>query len=207
MSKLDVGKLGPTIKNRLTSYMNWIHQRLCRSDRWRRHVAAELLPWTLQGVELGDDVLEEGPGPGVTTDLLRGCARRLTALEVERAAAEALQQRLSGTGVRVVAGDGAAMPFGDSSFSAVVAFTMLHHIPTPDLQDRLFSEAWRVLRPSGVFAGFDGVGSFLFQLLHLGDTYTPVDPQALESRLQAAGFKDVVVERTKTRFRFQARRQ
>jgi SAM-dependent methyltransferase len=165
-----------------------------------------LLPWTLQGVDLGEDVLEVGPGPGVTTDLLRSRVRRLTALEVDGAAAEALQQRLSGTGVRVVPGDGAAMPFADGSFSGVVAFTMLHHVPSPDLQDRLFSEAWRVLRPSGVFAGFDAVGSFLFRLVHLGDTYTPVDPNALESRLQAAGFKDVAVEWTHARFRFRATR-
>jgi SAM-dependent methyltransferase len=179
---------------------------MCQSDRWRHHVAAELLPWTLQGVDLGDDVLEVGPGPGVTTDLLRGRVCRLTALEVEAAAAEALQQRLSDTGVRVVHGDGAAMPFAGGSFSGVAAFTMLHHVPTPDLQDRLFSEAWRVLRPSGVFAGFDAVGSFLFQLLHLGDTYTPVDPNELGRRLQAAGFKDVAIEQTHARFRFRAKR-
>ncbi len=40
----------------------------------------------------------------------------------------------------------------------------------------MLTEARRVLRPSGVFAGFDGVGSFLFRLIHLGDTYTPVNP-------------------------------
>jgi SAM-dependent methyltransferase len=187
--------------------MNWFHRQVCRSGRWRRRLEKELLPWVLQGVELGDDVLEIGPGPGVTTDLLRGRTQRLTALEVDAAAAVALQKRLDGAGVRVVHGDGAAMPFGDGSFSGVVSLTMLHHVPTAALQERLLTEALRVLRPGGVFAGFDGVGSFLFRLIHLGDTYNPVEPDTLERWLEAAGFGDVVVERGRARFRFRATRR
>src|ERR1700687_3022793 len=103
--------------------MNWFHQQVCGSERWRRRLQGELLPWVLQGVELGDDVLEIGPGPGVTTDLLRGRTQRLTALEVDATAAAALQKRLHDSGVRVVHGDGAAMAFADGSFSGVVSLT------------------------------------------------------------------------------------
>ncbi len=99
------------------------------------------------------------------------------------------------------------MPFADCSFSGVVSLTMLHHVPTAALQDRLLAEARRVLRPGGVVAGFNGVGSFLFRLIHLGDTYTPVNPDTLGRRLEAAGFRDVVVERRGTRFRFRATRK
>jgi SAM-dependent methyltransferase len=186
--------------------MNWFHRQVCRSRRWRRRVKGELLPWALQGVDLGDDVLEIGPGPGVTTELLRAPTRRLTALEVDPAAAAALEKRLDGSGVRVVHGDGAAMPFADGAFSGVVAFTMLHHVPSAALQDRLLAEARRVLRPGGVFAGFDGTGSFLFRLIHLGDTYTPVEPGTFGRRLEAAGFANVAVERGWARFRFRAHR-
>ncbi len=98
------------------------------------------------------------------------------------------------------------MPFEDCSFSGVVSFTMLHHVPTAALQDCLMAEARRVLRPGGVFAGFDGLGSFLFRLIHLGDTYTPVNTDTLKPRLEAAGFTDVTVERAGVRFRFLARR-
>jgi SAM-dependent methyltransferase len=187
--------------------MNWFHRQVCGSGRWRRRLERELLPWALQGVELGDDVLEVGPGPGVTTDLLRGRTKRLTALEVDAAAAAALQKRLSDSRLRVVHGDGAAMPFADGSFSGVVSLTMLHHVPTPALQDRLLAEARRVLRPGGVIAGFDGVGSVLFRLIHLGDTYNPVNPDTLGRRLEAAGFADVAVERGWARFRFRATRK
>jgi SAM-dependent methyltransferase len=187
--------------------MNWFHRQVCRSGRWRRRLERELLPWALQGVELGDDVLEIGPGPGVTTDLLRQRAQRLTALEVDAATAAALQKRLNDSAVRVVHGDGAAMPFADGSFSGVVSLTMLHHVPTAALQDRLLAEARRVLRPGGVFAGFDGVGSFPFRLIHLADTYNPVDPDTLGRRLEAVGFANVVVERGSARFRFRATRK
>lgn len=187
-------------------HVNSFHQKVCRSERWRRRVAAELLPWTLRGVELGQDLLEIGPGPGVTTDLLRSLKRRLTVLEKEAAAAAALQERLIGTNVRVVHGDGTAMPFADGSFSGVVAFTMLHHISTAAAQDRLLSEARRVLCPGGVFVGFDGMDSLLFRLVHLGDDYMPVDPHTFESRLQAAGFTDPTVEQGRRRFRFWAKR-
>jgi SAM-dependent methyltransferase len=98
------------------------------------------------------------------------------------------------------------MPFADGSFSGVAAFTMLHHVPSPATQDRLLAEARRVLRPGGVFAGFDGVGSFLFRLIHLGDTYVPVDPDTFARRLEAAGFVEVAVERGRGRFRFRATR-
>jgi SAM-dependent methyltransferase len=157
-------------------------------------------------VELGQDLLEIGPGPGVTTDVLRKLKCRLTVLEIEATAAAALQERLNGTNVRVVHGDGAAMPFADGSFSGVVAFTMLHHVATTVAQEGLLSEARRVLCPGGVFAGFDGVDSFLFRLVHLGDGYLPVEPNTFGRRLQAAGFKEVTIEQGRRRFRFRAKR-
>ena len=187
--------------------MNWFHRQVCGSGGWRSLLEKELLPWALQEVELGDDVLEIGPGPGATTDLLRDRTKRLTALEVDATAAATLQKRLEGSGVRVIHGDGAATPFADGSFSGVVSLTMLHHVPTAALQDRLLAEARRVLRPGGVFAGFDGVGSFLFRLVHLGDMYTPVNPDTLGRRLEAVGFTAVAVERARSRFRFRATRK
>ena len=187
--------------------MNWFHRQVCRSGRWRRRLEKHLLPWALQGVELGDDVLEIGPGPGITTDLLRGRTQRLTVLEVDADAAAKLKERLSGCGVRVVHGDGAAMPFAEGSFSGVVSLTMLHHVPTVALQDQLLSEAWRVLRAGGVFAGLDGVGSPLFRMIHLGDTYNPVALNTMGRRLEAVGFANVVVDRAGARFRFRAIRK
>jgi hypothetical protein len=51
--------------------MNEAHLRICASPEWAAYVESELLPWALDGQDLGDDVLEVGPGPGLTTDVLR----------------------------------------------------------------------------------------------------------------------------------------
>jgi ubiquinone/menaquinone biosynthesis C-methylase UbiE len=181
--------------------MNAFHRRYCASPDWAKVVEGTLLPWGLDGVELGDDVLEVGPGFGVTTRLLAGRVPRLTALEVDAGFAQRLRDTTGGT-VEVVSGDGAAMPFPDNRFSAVVCFTMLHHVASPAAQDRLFAQACRVLRPGGVFAGTDSQSSWRFRLIHLFDTMVVLDPATLPGRLTAAGLTDVRVDvKRSVRFR------
>ena len=107
--------------------------------------------------------------------------------------------------VTVLHADATHLPFPDASFSAALCFTMLHHVPSPSLQDRLLAEVARVLRPGGVFAGTDSLPNPLFRLIHFGDTMTPVDPHALPQRLQAAGFTDISVGLAPRAFRFRAR--
>jgi len=92
----------------------------------------------LKDVELGRDLLEIGPGPGLTTDLLRSRVERLTTIEIDPVFAEPLKQRMEGTNVTVVQGDAAKMPFESGSFSALVCFTMLHHVPSPNVPSVLF---------------------------------------------------------------------
>jgi SAM-dependent methyltransferase len=182
--------------------MNRFHRWYCRSAHWRRTVRDRLLPWTLAGADLGAEVLEIGPGPGVTTDVLAARVPRLTALELDPRLAAALRRRHP----RVVEGDGTAMPFLDAVFSGAVAFTMLHHVPTAVAQDRLLAEVRRVLRPGGVFAGSDSTPSLLFRLAHAGDTMRLVDPTGFAARLARAGFRDAEVRTGRSAFRFRARR-
>lgn len=185
--------------------MNIAHRRYCRSDRWARTVESSVLPPVLAAAALGDDVLEVGPGPGRTTDVLRLRVPRLTSLEIDERLAAALRQRMRGTNVEVVQGDGTAMPFEAGRFSAVVCFTMLHHVPSPALQDRMFAEMFRVLRPGGVLAGSDSAGgTLLFRLLHIRDTMVVVDPVGLPERLRRAGFADAAVETAAGRLHFRA---
>jgi hypothetical protein len=81
---------------------------------------------------------------------------------------------------------------------------MLHHVPTPALQDRLFDEAFRVLKPGGVFAGSDGVHSTTFRLLHIRDTSNPASPESLPDRLQHSGFGEIEVSTAGGRQRWRA---
>ena len=185
--------------------MNLIHNHICSSSKWAAYVERELLPEVLDGTDLGTDVLELGPGPGVTTRLLAERVPRLTALEIDGKYAERLRAELGET-VQVVHGDGTSMPLPDASFDGAVCLTMLHHVPSPQLQDRLFGEACRVLRPGGVFAGTDSRPNTRFRLIHLFDTMVPVPPDTLEGRLASAGFRDMRVTATARRVFFRARK-
>jgi ubiquinone/menaquinone biosynthesis C-methylase UbiE len=185
--------------------MNTIHNLICSSRWWDRRVEHELLPWGLDGVELGDEVLEIGPGFGATTKLLAKRSFKLSVLELDQDYCDRLRSSL-GEEVKVVQGDATKLPFEDGSFTAAVCFTMLHHIPTADLQDQAFNEIARVLRPGGTFAGTDSVGTgALFKLIHVGDTLNLINPDHLPDRLRAAGLSDSTVERSGRSMRFRAR--
>jgi SAM-dependent methyltransferase len=184
--------------------MNLLHRLVCRSALWRWTVERWVVPWALDGLDLGEDVLELGPGPGLTTDVLRERAARLTAIEIDPRLAASLQERMKGTNVEVAEADATALPFPDGSFSAVLSLTMLHHVPSATLQDQLLAEAWRVLRPGGVLAGTDTAPGVLLRLAHIGDTVAPVDAATLGQRLEAAGFDEVEVKKGLGGFRFRA---
>jgi hypothetical protein len=59
--------------------VNDLHLHVLATPEWAAYVERELLPWALTGRGLGDDVLEVGPGPGLTTDALRRHVARLFA--------------------------------------------------------------------------------------------------------------------------------
>jgi SAM-dependent methyltransferase len=186
--------------------MNRNHRNLCASEEWGDYLRDELVPWTLGDRALGGSVLELGPGPGLTTELLRSRARRLTAVEADGDAAAALERRFAGTNVTVVHADGTDMPFRSGRFSSAVALTMLHHVPSTRAQDALFAEVRRVLRPEGWFLGEDSTDDPGFRAFHRGDVCVPVEPGTLRRRLRAAGFDRIEVERGDHVMRFAARR-
>ena len=174
--------------------MNEAH-RQCGSDEWREVVRSSILPWALGDVDLGDDVLEVGPGYGATTDVIAESVPRLTAVEIDGELATMLTERFAASPhVSVVVGDATALAMPDARFSGAVSFTMLHHVESAELQDRVFAEIARVLRPDGVFVAGDSLASPELEAHHDGDTYNPVDPATLATRLQRAGFVDAQVQ-------------
>jgi SAM-dependent methyltransferase len=186
--------------------MNFAHNRLCAGTGWAKFVDGTLLPWGLEGVELGDQVLEIGPGFGATTRRLAERTPSLTVLELDRRYCRKLRAEF-GDRVEVTQGDATQVPYPDNRFSAVLCFTMLHHIGSPHLQDRLLAEAARVLEPGGTFAGTDSVGGSLkFKLLHVGDTLTLIAPSGFPARLTSAGLTAPAVEVKSGRMRFRAQR-
>jgi SAM-dependent methyltransferase len=184
--------------------VNLVHRVMCKSDKWAGHLRRDIIPWALGDTDLGESVLELGPGPGRATELLLERASELTAIEIDSEAAERLRVRLTDPRLTVVTGDATSMPLPESAFSGVVSLTMLHHVPSVEAQDALFREAFRVLEPGGTFAGSDGMLTKQFRLVHLFDTLVAIDPATLSTRLEAAGFAAVEVDIKSSLFRFTA---
>jgi SAM-dependent methyltransferase len=173
--------------------MNENHARVCGSPQWAEYLQTEVLPVVTRDVDLGAAMLEIGPGPGAATDWLRHKVRQLTVVEVDEAAAAALDERYRGTNVEVRIGSGSELGCPDASVDSVGTFTMLHHVPTLALQNKILAEAFRVLRPGGVLVGSDSLAGIDLHHFHADDTYNPVDPASLLARLQTTGFGQITV--------------
>jgi len=186
--------------------VNDLHLRFLSSPEWARMLEHDLLPWVESVGDLGDDVLEIGPGPGLTTDLLRQRVRRLTAVELDPQLAGSLEQRLAGTNVEVLARDATASELETGRFSAATCFSMLHHMPTPEGQDALFAEVHRILRPGAFFVGVDSLDIDAIRAGHDGDIFVPVAPDTLSTRLERAGFIDTALDVGGYQFRFVTRK-
>jgi hypothetical protein len=172
--------------------VNRYHQRLCRSPDWAAYVADTLVPRALDGVSLGDDVLELGPGYGASTQPLAERTTSLTALESDPKLASRLRGRL-GKSVTVVDGDATSMTFGASTFSAWSASRCCttcrpapHRTGSSPRRRGCWCPAGSSPAPTASRAGF--------RLIHLADTCNPVDPATLAARLTAAGFGQIKID-------------
>ncbi|MGB0096438.1 MAG: rRNA adenine N-6-methyltransferase family protein [Solirubrobacteraceae bacterium] len=85
--------------------MNRAHNALCASGWWSTRVERELLPWGLDGVQLGDDLLEIGPGFGASTSVLARRPGKLNVIELDERYCRRLSAEL---GERVIVSQGDA---------------------------------------------------------------------------------------------------
>jgi SAM-dependent methyltransferase len=200
----------------MNTFENWF----CASPLWRYVTQRKLLPWLVEGSNLGEHVLELGAGPGAATGELRRRAPRVTSLEYSRKFAAELAarendvvgapRRFAGNGAvnscGVLQGDASCLPFAAGTFSSAMAILMLHHLRSTELQDQAFSEVFRVLRPGGVFLAFEIQDSWLHRVGHTRSTFVPLVPASAFVRLETAGFSRVAVDLRRGSFRVKALR-
>jgi ubiquinone/menaquinone biosynthesis C-methylase UbiE len=109
----------------------------------------------LAGIELAAsaDVLEVGCGTGVLTRVLAALPQVRTVVGVDLAESLVEKARELAPGLRFEQADARSLPFAEASFDVVVFDSTLSHVPEPQ---RALDEAFRVLRPGGLLAAFDG---------------------------------------------------
>jgi ubiquinone/menaquinone biosynthesis C-methylase UbiE len=191
--------MGSGVVNR---FENWF----CASSLWRAMTRKQVLPWLLSGSELGEHVLEIGAGPGAATEELRKRAGRVTSIEYSHAFAAGIARRIKSKNGAVLQGDAAALPFPEKTFSAAIAVLMLHHLKSPEAQERAFAEIFRVLRPGGVFLAVEIQAGWLNRIGHIRSTFVPVSPASAPDRLAPAGFSNVSIDFLRGAFRMRALR-
>lgn len=118
----------------------------------------ELLQYYLSLVDLKDNssALEVGCGTGVVSRYLSSFAQIDSVTGIDPSAvfidkANELSKDIPGASFRT--GDARALDFADESFDLVVFHTSLCHVPGPE---KALNEAYRVLRPGGTLAIFEG---------------------------------------------------
>ena len=173
--------------------MNEGHMEFCTSAAWRDLLEESILPGAFDGVDLGPRIVEVGPGPGFTTDVLLRSGASVTAVEIDPTLADQLRERVAGERVTVIVGDARSTGLPRGAFTGAASFHMLHHVATDADQDAIFAELFALLGPGGRLLVADGFDSEGVRQFHVDDVYNPIDPHSLESRLSVAGFAEVTV--------------
>jgi ubiquinone/menaquinone biosynthesis C-methylase UbiE len=184
--------------------MNALENWFCGSAFWRYVTRRQLLPWMLQGADLGEHVLELGAGTGTATLELAQLTQRVTSLEYDHKSIAHLSVRACHSNARAVQGDASALPFAPQTFSSAIAILMFHHLKTSELQDRAFAEIFRVLRPGGILLVFEIPDGWFHRIEHFKSTFVPLHPASISARLTAAGFSRTHVDIRAGGFRIRA---
>jgi SAM-dependent methyltransferase len=186
--------------------MNAFEHYFCSSSLWRHLIRSQILPWALSGARLGDHVLDIGAGYGAATPDLHRRVSRVTSLEYDAKSLQRLKSQHCSDSSTALQGDASALPFADQTFSSAISILVVHHLKSRELQDRMFAEAFRVLRPGGVFVVLEINDTWLNRAVHYKSTFTPLTPGSAFARLTAAGFSRVSVDMRRGGFRLSAAR-
>ena len=104
----------------------------------------------------GSRVLDIGCGTGAVSRVLAGYSSVSEVVGVDPSAVFLTRAAELASGIKTLSfekADARTLPFADHSFDAVIAHTVLCHVPEPS---RVLAEAFRVTRQDGWLAVFDG---------------------------------------------------
>ena len=167
--------------------MSGVKRAFCVNPLWNMLTDRVVVPRVFAGVDLHGEVLEIGSAGGANAAALLGRYDdiEMALTDVDPAMRSRAEARVAAFGGRaqVVEADATALGFDDDSFDAVVSMLMLHHVI--DWETAL-AEIARVLRPGGIFVGYDLSAGFSSRLCPLG----------ISEKLRSGGDRLVDAERT-----------
>jgi len=106
----------------------------------------------IEGLELkkGDKILEIGCGNGYYLNLLNklDLGFELWGIDCDKVALKDAKKFIGDNSVKLILGDGGKLPFKNSSFNRVIMSEVIEHVED---ERRVLSEAFRVIKPKGVF--------------------------------------------------------
>lgn len=148
-------------------------------------------------------LLELGSGPGSSTQYVLQTLPEawVTCVDLSQPYLKKAQERLKGFDrVNFVQGDAAQIAFKDETFDGAFSVFMFHELPFNE-RKRVFNEAYRVLKPGGVFCVVDSLQKDDISELNWGLEQFPKDYHEpffrnytlhpLEALFTKAGFKDI----------------
>jgi ubiquinone/menaquinone biosynthesis C-methylase UbiE len=151
------------------------------------------------------DVLELCIGSGLLSDRIPRTFRTYTGLDISQPLLDTARAKIPDA--TLVQGDAEQPPFPDASFDAVLVFAGLHHLPD---WRRSVANAYRVLRPGGVFVCFEPnklawYRAPMWLLRERIGIYTDdevfLDPREVGAAMRASGFADLATRYTTPRLR------
>jgi ubiquinone/menaquinone biosynthesis C-methylase UbiE len=141
-----VAELDPTAQERMAEVLETRGADPRQQEMRRTFLADVAFP-------AGAEVLEVGCGTGVLTRVLAGLPTVDRVVGVDIAEALLDRARELAPDIEFAQADARSLPFGDGSFDVVVFDSTFSHVPGPE---QAVAEAFRVLRPEGLLAAFDG---------------------------------------------------
>ncbi|MGI0479999.1 class I SAM-dependent methyltransferase [Geminocystis sp. CENA526] len=154
-----------------------------------RQLALQNLP-----INSNTKILDLCCGAGQTTKFLVNYSQAVTGLDISTVSLEKARKNVPQA--QFVEGFAQKMPFGDDYFDIVHSSVALHEMTTSELEE-IFKEAYRVLKPEGIFTFIDLhqpqnvlfiPGLTLFMLLFETETAWQLLKTDLENKLKNVGF-------------------
>src|ERR1700760_3663687 len=140
---------------------------------------ADLRP-ILDGVPPGGNVLEIGAGIGRLLVPIEDRFDDLVGVDIAPRMVEMSDDYLHDhPKIRVLLNDGTTLPFADASFDFVFSYITFQHIPERSIVERYIAEAYRVVKPGGVFR---------FQVVHQSRRQSVLRPLRLDGPTTWRGY-------------------